>query len=153
LIHEKIALDGLTNVQVMPFALGDKDEGLDYHASGTSGWGTFLPQAGRDKPIKVAVKRGDDVLDRIDILKVDVEGFEPFVFRGLQNRINADRPVILTELGERCREGFGDEQAFRRAFYDNAEFFEVTGRNGRKGKLRPFDYNTSNQVMIVPRAD
>ena len=42
-------------------------------------------------------------------MKVDVEGFEPFVFQGLKERIHKDRPPVLTEMTDRSREGFGSE--------------------------------------------
>ncbi len=158
LIEEKIALNGLKNVRLVPFALGDKDDVLDYYpgAGANSGVGTFLPDAEERKnaPIKLAIKRGDSFFDeqgfgRIDIMKVDVEGFEPLVFSGLRNRIRVDRPVILTEISNASRNGFGSEDAFRNAFYEGAQFAAVTGRNGHPFTLRPFVYEASDEVLIV----
>jgi FkbM family methyltransferase len=159
LIEEKIALNGLRNVRLVPFALGDKEEVRDYYPGegANSGIGTFLPDAEERKaqPIKLTIKRGDNLLDemgfgRIDIMKVDVEGFEPFVFFGLHNRIRVDRPVILTEMTEESRNGFGSEDAFRNAFYEGAQFAAVAGRLGCVFKLRPFVYEKSEEVLIVP---
>lgn len=158
-IEEKIALNELKNVRLVPFGLGDKEEVQDYYPGegANSGIGTFLLDADERKaqPIKLPIKKGDSLLDeygfgRIDIMKVDVEGFEPFVFFGLQNRIRVDRPVILTEMTEKSRNGFGSEDAFRNAFYEGARFTAVTGRNGCVFKLRPFVYEKSGEVLIVP---
>jgi hypothetical protein len=104
--------------------------------------------------VELEIKNGDDFLDqiefgRIDLLKVDVEGFEPYVFRGLQNRIMNDRPVILTEISAASRNGFGSD-VFRETFYKGAKFAAVTGRLGRTYKLRPFVYASSGEVLIVP---
>ena len=41
-------------------------------------------------------------------MKVDVEGFESAVFRGLRERIRQDRPVILFEVSGADRSGFFD---------------------------------------------
>jgi FkbM family methyltransferase len=159
LIEEKIALNGLKNVRILPFALGDKEETLNYYPGerANSGVGTFLPdeEERKAKPIRLPIKKGDSLLDgqnfgRIDIMKVDVEGFEPYVFSGLQNRIRIDRPVILTEMTEESRKGFGNEGAFRNTLYQNAQLASVTGRNGRVFKLRPFVYEKSKEVLIVP---
>ncbi len=161
LIKEKIALNNLKNVRLMPFALGAKDEVLDYYPGqgNNSGIGTFLPDEDERKapPVKLTIKKGDPLfeaegLGRIDIMKVDVEGFEPFVFSGLQNRIKTDRPVILTEISVTGRQGFGSEEAFRNAFYEGAQFASLAGRNGHPFKLRPFVYGTTEEVeaVIVP---
>ncbi len=160
LINEKVALNGLKNVQLMPFALGDKEETRDYFPGPEfhRGIGTFLPDVEERKavlPTSLPIRKGDNILDdmgfgRVDIMKVDVEGFEPFVFRGLCNRIRIDRPVILTEMTAESRNGFANEGSFRNAFYEGAQFAAVTGRNGCIFKLRPFVYEKSAEVLIAP---
>jgi FkbM family methyltransferase len=157
-IREKVALNKLENVMLVPFGLGEKDEVLDYYpgAGGNSGVGTFLPDEElRAAPTKLQIKQGDSILEqlgagRIDILKVDVEGFEAAVFRGLYHRIQRDQPIILTELGVESRRQFGSEQAFREAFYPGAHFSAVSGRHGHKFELRRFEYVTSQEVLITP---
>lgn len=159
LIQEKIAINALTNVRVAPVALGENNEIRDYYPGegSNSGVGTFLPLSKESKfpPVKLEIRNGDEFLDeikfgRIDLMKVDVEGFEPYVFRGLQRRIARDRPIILTEMSDESRRGFGSEMAFREAFYKGAHFAEIGGRSGRSFKLHPFVYETSHEVIIVP---
>jgi len=159
LIEEKISLNALNNVVVVPFGLGERDETLEYFPGkgANPGAGTFLPngQIHVEDSVKLTVRNGDLLCEernfpRIDLLKVDVEGFEPFVFRGLANRIGRDRPVILTELTDASRDGFGSEAGFRASFYKSARFAEVTGRNGCEFKLRRFVYEASFEALIVP---
>jgi FkbM family methyltransferase len=159
LIEAKIALNGLRNVHLMRVALGEKDDVLDYYPGqgANSGIGTFLPDGEKREaqPVKLPIKHGDSFfaeqgVDRIDIMKVDVEGFEPYVFRGLQNRIRHDQPVILTEISATSRDGFGSEAGFRNCFYDGARFAAVSGRAGCKFTLSPFVYETSEEVLILP---
>jgi FkbM family methyltransferase len=159
LIDEKIALNGLENVHLLRCALGEKDEFLNYYPGigANSGIGTFLPDldGGKGQPVTLEIKSGDRFFDEhgvghIDIMKVDVEGFEPQVFRGLRNRIMRDRPVILTEISEGSRQGFGSQEAFGNCFYEGAEFRAVHGRLGRPFQLRPFIYETSGEVLVTP---
>lgn len=159
LVNQKIALNNLANVRLVPVGLGEKDEMLDYYAGQdrNSGVGSFLTRTDGSKTdaFRLEIRNGDDFLDqdgasRVDILKVDVEGFEPFVFRGLKRRILSDRPAILTELSGRARENMGSEAAFRGLFYEDALFAEVTGRLGHRFTLKPFSYQTSAEVLIVP---
>jgi len=160
LMEEKIALNALENVQVVPVALGVADEDLTYFPGlGTnSGIGTFLPSNAPQQQVShtLPVRHGDKLFAErgfpaIDILKVDVEGFEAYVFRGLKERIERDRPAILTELTPASRSVFGSEQAWRECFYDGAVFAAVSGRPNVPGFiLSPFDYQTSEEILILP---
>jgi FkbM family methyltransferase len=157
-IQAKLALNRLTNVELMPFGLGEKDVVLDYYpGGGNSGVGTFLPDqdAMRASPVKLQIRNGDSLLEQLGagpltVLKVDVEGFEASVFRGLSRRIQHDQPVILTELSDESRKQFGSEEGFRQAFYPDAHFMAVTGRNGCVFQLREFEYATDGEVLITP---
>lgn len=158
-IQEKMALNNLANVTLVPFGLGDKDEVLDYHPGpeGNSGTGSFVSDDnGRNAPpVKLQIKRGDSVLEqlgvgKVDLIKIDVEGFEPAVLRGLAHRIQSDRPMIMMELNSFSRRQFGSEQGFRLVFYPGARFATVGGRSGRNYELRPFDYERTEEVLIVP---
>lgn len=159
-IADKINLNNLTNVSLMPFGLGEKDDVLDYYPGEgvNSGVGTFLPdeEERHSTPIKLQIKNGDSLLEeqgvgRVAVVKIDVEGFEAAVVRGLSHRIRHDQPVILMELTDESRRQFRSEEAFRKAaFYPDAHFSAVTGRNGRNFELRPFNYETDDEVLITP---
>jgi FkbM family methyltransferase len=48
---------------------------------------------------------GDDILlhePRVDLMKLDIEGYEPFAIRGLEQTIRKHRPLILCEFNPRC---------------------------------------------------
>jgi FkbM family methyltransferase len=158
-IRQKMALNGFAHVKVVPFGLGDTDQVLKYYpgGGGNSGSGTFIPEENGTytDPIDLCVRNGDRLfaeldLPPIDLMKVDVEGFEPYVFRGLADRIQRDRPPILTEMSDRSRDFFGSEAGFRKAFWDGAVFAEVTGRSGCPYQLHPFRYETSGEILILP---
>lgn len=158
--QEKLALNHLTNVRVIPYALGDEDDVQYYYpGSGTnSGAGTFIPEESGvyGDPIEIGIRNGDRLfsglnLPSIDLMKIDVEGFEPQVFRGLAGRIRRDRPPILMELNERSRSGFGSEEGLRKHFWEDAVIAEVSSRKpGCKHELKPFRYQAATECLVVP---
>lgn len=159
LIRQKIDLNGLENVRIVPVALGDADEVRLYYPGSTvnSGTGTFVPdnEESRREPVPLKIRRGDRIcgeldLPNIDLLKVDVEGFEPLVFRGLAERIRRDRPAILTEFTAPSWACYESERDLRQNFWEGAVFAHVSGRNGCRFKLRPFVFGKSDEVLIVP---
>ncbi len=122
-----------------------------------SGSGTFLPEetGTYQEPIFVQVRNGDHLfaelaLPRVDLMKVDVEGFEALVFRGLSTRLHEDRPPILSEMSDRSRASFGTEKEFKSFFWKDAVYAEVSGRHGCAFRLKPFRFDTTHEMLIVP---
>ena len=158
-VKAKIALNTLANVKLIPVALGSRNEVRDYFLGegANAGTGTFIANEREREtaPIQLSIRRGDDVLAeeklaRLDLLKVDVEGFEPFVFEGLRQRILSDRPIILTEMTEKSYQHLGSEMAFRDLFYRGAHFAGVGGRSGHGYRLEPFRYGITFETLILP---
>jgi FkbM family methyltransferase len=86
-------------VHVHCFGLGRNDE---TKAMRTSAADTLTGSLTRDSPgatkIEIQLRRGDSLnFQAPDLIKIDVEGFEPEVFAGLQQTIKAVRPVIIFE--------------------------------------------------------
>jgi len=158
-IRDRIAFNHLANVEVIPFALGEAATTADYfpRTGANSGVGTLIPTRGDNAQLsfQIPVCVGDALfremgLPPINLMKVDVEGFEPHVFRGLRNRILSDRPIILTELTEDSRRSIGSVDDLSGMFYEGAIMAEVVGRHGTPFHLRPFVYDKSGEVLIVP---
>jgi FkbM family methyltransferase len=134
-IREKIVVNQLTNVRIIPFGLGDADGNLTYFLGSESqpGMGSFVFEGVRlqhnTEAINLGVRRGDAIsselaLPPIDILKIDVDGFEPQVLRGFQKRIRSDRPAVLMEMTDLSRNGFQSERGFCDCFWEGASFAE-----------------------------
>jgi FkbM family methyltransferase len=151
--------DKIGNVRVVPYALGDADEEIAYFpgAGSNSGAGSLhqsFPGVSTDS-FTVKVRKGDALfasmnLPKMDLVKLDVQGYEPQVVRGLMERIKRDRPVILSEMTDHSRAGYGSEAAFRSLFYDDARFVEITGGFRPWYGLQPFVYERSDEVLIMP---
>src|SRR5208337_2323840 len=94
LLLEKIDLNHISNIIVHDVGLGERDEYLDYYAPiGVNiGTGSFLAEhASNNNRLlgKLRLVKGDDYLanlnlNRVDLIKIDVEGFEKFVLSGLK---------------------------------------------------------------------
>lgn len=160
--RDHIARNELTHIEVLAVGLGDTEGEANYYAPATTnrGTGSFLagttPQNNRT-PIRLPVTRGDRVvmekgLLAPDIIKLDVEGSEKLVLRGLAETIRTHRPVILSELSSAARWLFSDEAGLRAALYPDCVLLEVARRKPRRGyRLRRFDFATSEQFLCVPR--
>jgi len=156
---EKVALNGLKNVTTYPVGLGDVSAELDFfEPSGAgNGLGSFViaPEA-NCKVEKLPVWNGDEFLKnnnlpRIDIIKIDVEGFEFRVIAGLRDRLIKDRPVILMEISHAPRTEVSSEAVFRQHLYPDAAIFEVASVNiSSSYRLKPFHFETGEEVLIVP---
>jgi FkbM family methyltransferase len=158
-INRHVSLNGLSNVRLFPVALGQEDGAAAYFPGigANSGIGTLLPDPDERNiaPVQVPVRNGDALcaeqgLPKIDLMKIDVEGYESKVLGGLSSRIHRDRPAILLELSPESRRQFQSARRFADHFYPDAMFCDVGGRNGRSFKLRPFNFDRSEEVLIVP---
>ena len=150
------ALNGLSNIRLYPIALGDCDEEgvLGSGFAGNSGSRSLTWTLDQRNTEKIEIRRGDDLVqsDRLppmDILKLDVEGFEKRVLCGLRESISRDRPVILMELvGKSQKSGFSDVTDLRGTLYSDHELFTLRGQ--RRAKLAPFDWD-SEAVVCLPK--
>lgn len=107
-LEHNIKLNNFKNIEVYPFGLSSQEETLaiyeieDVH----EGLATFFPG---DNPGKstmlVKLKKLDDVvsglqLNRIDLIKIDIEGAELKALQGCLSVISLFRPVFLIEINE-----------------------------------------------------
>lgn len=109
-LEQKILDNVRTNVAVHAVGLGSRDESLDYFApvGRNIGTGSFLASHAIDNNVllgKLRVVRGDTFLaglglDRVDLVKIDVEGFEKQVLLGLRETLRHHRPTVLMEMSE-----------------------------------------------------
>lgn len=151
---DHVRINGLSHVTVLPVALGDTDGTTDfYHVSGhdNAGIGTTVQQRGWSR-MEVDRRRGDTLreLNDVDIIKVDVEGAEAAVLKGLSETLRRRRPVILMELSDASRRAFGNESVLRAALYDDAEIYAVRPGRLRPVVLRPFRFDEADEILVAP---
>jgi len=115
-------LDGVPNAELQACCLSDQDGSVDFHVSKWDHMlGSLADWSGQPADtINVPAFALDSLLEKGSIptpqvLKVDVEGAEPLVFRGgekLFNGPSAPRAIIFEELNRASRKlGLGDTEA------------------------------------------
>lgn len=112
IVEAKAAAAQLGNIRLHKCGLADRDDVLTFHVpDGTnSGTGQFVDGTlVVDAAVQtLPVRNGDAFLaaqqiSKIDLIKIDVQGFEPQVLIGLKTTIAASRPVISVEIGAENR--------------------------------------------------
>jgi FkbM family methyltransferase len=98
-IHLSLYANHLKNVVVYPFAVSDKEAllAIETHNSNS---GVFETNANASEVLVQAVSL-DHFLppeERIDIIKIDIEGSEGRAWRGMEALIRRCRPVVFTEF-------------------------------------------------------
>jgi len=103
-LNKNITLNKLSNIKVEQVALCSKQQNLDFYISeeSNSGMSSALATKNAQKIIKVNAISGDNYLaknpDLIpNIIKIDTEGFEFEILKGLESIIKNYRPIIAFE--------------------------------------------------------
>ncbi|MEO5891099.1 MAG: FkbM family methyltransferase [Ferruginibacter sp.] len=104
-LQKNIALNDLKNVQLINNALFNEDDReLDFFSPMEKfGKGSLSPVFTQEG-VKVKTRRVDTLvndlkLSKVDLIKIDVEGFEYFVFKGAEDLLSAaDAPPIIFEF-------------------------------------------------------
>ncbi len=67
-------------------------------------------------------KRG---VKRIDVVKIDIEGYEKPALKGLKKTMERDRPVVILELNTSNKEGFHSMKELSETFPKDYKFYEI----------------------------
>ncbi len=103
-VNELIRLNKFANVSVLPFGLGLKSEITQLHSSGwDDASSSMLARSSAEYSTTVCTKNGDDFISDegisdISFLKIDTEGYEFLVLKGLKNTIEVNQPIIFCEI-------------------------------------------------------
>jgi len=104
-LKKNIDLNSIEHIVVHPVGLADKNGRMTLRLSSRhSGTATLgpVPDSETVKSFEVEVRVADDILlaesARIRLIKIDVEGFELNVIRGLKKTLERDRPFLVTEF-------------------------------------------------------
>ncbi len=159
---------GSEGFHIHQFGLGSQDDVLKYYEPATHNTGTGSFISGSDinegLSIELRVKQGDKVLNDLNVssvsmIKMDVEGFEGFVLRGLSETLHRDRPIILMEMSQTTRQVMLDHKLYLESLlYSDAVLLEICpiGKHG-KYKLESRTFSSLNlehhDLLIIPNED
>jgi FkbM family methyltransferase len=126
----------INSVDVVAYnvAIGNGEE-----IAGNSQGGMF--SAGGD--LKIKTKRLDDYsFDRVDLLKIDVEGFEHEVLKGAENTINKFKPRIIIETHSSALRMICDKYLLNHGYSLRLEGRTVTAKAPGMDKITNLFYGT-----------
>ncbi|MDZ7962634.1 MAG: FkbM family methyltransferase [Aulosira sp. DedQUE10] len=105
-LQKNIESNKLTNVKTLEFAVAEHDHStVSFYEAPTDhfGMGSLAPQF-HNSPIYVKTKTldtliHDEKIEQVDLIKVDVEGYEASVFKGAKKLLTSvNAPIILFEF-------------------------------------------------------
>lgn len=131
LIEEKKSVNGMQNMVLHRCGLGAKAESLPLYLGPESGEASLISGVSRtsdSRRVPVTIVRGDDFLretgiDRLDLVKMDIEGFEQHAIAGMSSHLDRWRPMMMIELSETGKEQFGDFATFVKTFPKDYGFY------------------------------
>jgi len=131
LIYMTIWKNRFTQIEVMSCAASSSAQIVPMATTSASSNGEVLRADSQRKPSLFAqTRRLDDLLrdiDRIDLIKLDIEGHELPAWRGFSEGMARCRPLVLTEFHPKCmRENAGIEPAdYLALLFDYGSSIEV----------------------------
>lgn len=99
---DSVHLNNFDNiVEVHNIALGEKNDKKTLHISSKNVGGSSLVEISGDEKIQVKITPGDNIisqLQKIDLIKIDVEGYEYETLSGIQVTLKRYKPIIIMEF-------------------------------------------------------
>jgi len=146
ILKRNISINNLNNVILSSYAVGAQEgEGLIYDLwDKNRGSATLVPQEGQSDGHKVLIKPLIQLIPNwaeIDLIKIDVEGFEIEVLKGLKEvMISNNPPKLIVECSDRRanKEGLPSSEIFTTIIQTgNYDVFKTKGSKARSVKLIP----------------
>lgn len=119
-LEMKILHNKIQNIHVHKVGLGKTDCELDYYApkGPNTGTGSFVSSHavennehfGKLKIVNADKQIAELSLDHIDLIKMDVEGFEKNVLMGMSETLKRFRPILFMEYSSDTRNSFAGEK-------------------------------------------
>lgn len=135
LIYATAWENGFENVTVFPFAAASESKLVAMAAQGLSSNAGVIDRGMGQLRTKIVAQaqRLDDCLsglERLDVIKFDVEGYELHAWRGAERLIAKHKPNVLTEFHPKClrENGCVDPAEYLKALLDYSSCVEVLHR-------------------------
>jgi FkbM family methyltransferase len=155
----------IENIEVYPVGLGECEEKLPFYQPPDSNLGAASFNKGNGGSElyigDLELKTGDSIFaglnDKISIIKMDIEGHEPFALKGLQKVLAEQKPLVVLELLPATKRKFASEKEFYSLFPAGYKFlrFKKTSNDTGKYQLAPFEFDKNykhHDVIAVPPA-
>jgi FkbM family methyltransferase len=101
LLQRNVLENRVENVQISDLAIGDRSGGGRLQLFGHANWNSLVAREGALDAVEVRVETLDRALERegrVDVVRMDVEGYETRVLLGMTDLLRRCRPTIVMEL-------------------------------------------------------
>ncbi|MFW6120097.1 MAG: FkbM family methyltransferase [Petrotogales bacterium] len=143
------------NSVIICAALSDKDGNIEFSFSGKSGGSSgHVKRSSESETVRrVCSYKLDTLIQKKrlpapELIKIDVEGYEANVLRGMENTIEICRPIIMVEVHPQFLENYGESYAgidkFMKSYRYIKKTLHIPGKKSRS-KHRQF------HVSYVPK--
>ncbi|HMN38635.1 MAG TPA: FkbM family methyltransferase [Hyphomicrobium sp.] len=156
IFETKIKTANIGSVHLARFGLGDKDEFLVFQIpdSDNSGTGQFVPNVENAllDATTLPVRRGDEFvreagIGQVDVIKMDVQGFEPQALLGLRQTLETSRPIVSVEIGPENRSSISTLEALGALLPSDYAYARVRQRNLGPLRLPRLEELTSSAFL------
>jgi len=138
-LDQNVEANELENVDVLRAAVGDRDGEVTFLPQ--SAYGHIATESG-DNTVTVPITRLETVmqqqgLNRLDFVKIDVEGFEFPIVRDALPLFNAHETVVMLEFNSWCQLAFADvnSRGFISWLFDHFAYVARVTAGGESGEL------------------
>lgn len=162
-VHEQltanIAMNAFQNIQVEKIALFNETSKLSLKLSSSANMGMSSVHAHDEETGEVEIVdavKGDDYfldkkIEKIDLLKMDIEGAELFALEGLQQTLRKYRPLLILEMADEILEKAQIQKSDLIQFMKNCGY-QIMGMD-TEGEIVSVDsknLNDSDNYVFVP---
>ncbi len=116
ILENRVRDNNIENIKSLNFGIGESNHALDFFApeGKNSGIGSFIRSEVGKNIGKLEIRKGDDVvrdlsIPKVDFIKIDVEGMEISVLRGLLHTIHVYKPVMFIEMSSESQKILHEE--------------------------------------------
>ena len=160
-LYDHLSLNRFMQVDVMPYAVADTEGMMEFYAPALndpdSGNGHVV-RGGNGEPsgtIRVEARRLDAIIaaagvGRVDLIKIDVEGFEWPVFRGGEETIAKFRPHIIFEYDHKSGSRGGGTPELISEFFRAQRYRLFAIRRNRAQAIEGGSWPQSAEIWAVP---
>jgi FkbM family methyltransferase len=137
-LTKNIEVNNLTNVVPFKLAASNKNGFSTFHEN--SAWGYLEDRQGTTEVITLDDFVEKENLQRVDLIKVDVEGFEDQVFEGMVNTLSRFNPKVIFEYNSFCMVCYGKRNPL--------EFMKKISENF--SNIYRFSKDLQDESLLIP---
>jgi FkbM family methyltransferase len=153
-LKKTVERNKINNVSIHCVALGDKTGTVYFQSPPANNLGLGrIEKDGNNRENKTSIKinsvKGDDLLKipiPISAIKIDTEGAELSVIKGLAQILNSQRPLVVTEILDNSLEA---SESLKSLFPPNYNFFSIQNIKRKAYKLEPWEAGSGDILAIA----